>query len=82
MPAPRARATLLDGRRDGMTDLAPLLAALSLSVEGVHSLLWQLLVAALLLSPNLVALARHGTTDLLAAHGYTMEEWIEERRAS
>ena len=40
------------------------------------------LVAALLLSPNLVALARHGTTDLLAAHGYTMEEWIEERRAS
>ena len=40
-----------------MTDLAPLLAALSLSVEGVHSLLWQLLVAALLaaLQPRIAA---------------------------
>ena len=67
-----------------MTDLTPLLEAVkSAHMDGVpSSVLWQLLVAVLLISPNLASLATHGTTDLLAAHGYTMEQWIEERRAS
>jgi hypothetical protein len=64
-----------------MTELAPLVAALRSSDTGtLPPLFWQLLAVVLLFSPNLVALAKHGTTDLLAAHGYTMEEWIEERR--
>ena len=68
-----------------MTELAPLVAALraagGFDAGSLPSVFWQLLAVVLLFSPNLVALARHGTTDLLAAHGYTMEEWIEERRA-
>ena len=63
-----------------MTDLSLLAAAIS--GAGLPAPLWQLLVLVLLVSPNLASLATHGTTDLLAAHGYTMEQWIEERRAS
>eukprot|EP00040_Diaphanoeca_grandis_P011423 m.58586 g.58586 ORF g.58586 m.58586 type:complete len:64 (-) comp22569_c3_seq1:84-275(-) len=32
-------------------------------------------VALFLVSPNLVAWITHGTTDLLAASGYTLEQW-------
>ena len=64
-----------------MTDLTPLVEALK-SLDAPPSVLWKLLFVVLLISPNLASLATHGTTDLLAAHGYTMEQWIEERRAS
>lgn len=34
----------------------------------------------LLISPNILSLVTHGTADLLLAHGYTMDEWVAERR--
>lgn len=38
---------------------------------------WALLVAiVLLISPNLISYATHGTADLLLASGFTLDEWV------
>ena len=53
-----------------------------MAAETQQKLLGGIVVALWAFSPNLYALCVHGTADLLLAHGYTMEEWIQERRGS
>ena len=54
----------------------------AMAAETQQKLLGGIVVALWAFSPNLYALCVHGTADLLLAHGYTMEEWIQERRGS
>jgi hypothetical protein len=64
-----------------MTDCSALVSGL-LPAAAQWSIAVLAVTALFLLSPNTWAFVVHGTPDLLLADGYTMEQWIAERRQS
>ena len=78
-----SRHISLLGRGDGMTEFGglQLLELIDEAVGAQQRVPWQLVVLLAMFMPNIVSMCTHGTPDLLAASGYTLEQWAAERRA-
>ena len=64
-----------------MTEFGGLLELIDEAVGAQQRVPWQLVVLLAMFMPNIVSMCTHGTPDLLAASGYTLEQWAAERRA-